>query len=109
MPTTALSPAFSAVSRRNTKTAFSGIPKRLRSAWQRPSSCVSLLMATMLLPPEFKRLLSGLASNKVEYLIVGGYAVIYHGYVSFISLPDLKVNKRSSARNKDLADLDYLP
>ena len=34
-------------------------------------------MATMLLPPEFKRFLSALASHKVEYLIVGGYAVIY--------------------------------
>ncbi len=38
-------------------------------------------MATMLLPPEFRRLLSALASNKVEYLVGGGYAVIYHGYV----------------------------
>jgi hypothetical protein len=38
-------------------------------------------MATMLLPPEFKRWLSALASNQVEYLVVGGYAVIYHGYV----------------------------
>ncbi len=35
----------------------------------------------MLLPPEFKRLLSALSSNDVEYLVVGGYAVIYHGYV----------------------------
>jgi hypothetical protein len=149
-------------------------------------------MATMLLPPEFNRLLSALASNKVEYLVVGGYAVIYHGYVrttgdldiwvalnaenaakvesairslgfnppglkaewferkgsvlrigqaplrfdiindvdgvtfaecfarrvttelegfqvNFISLPDLKTNKKAAGRNKDLADLDYLP
>jgi hypothetical protein len=29
--------------------------------------------------------------------------------VSFISLPDLKANKKASARNKDLADLDHLP
>jgi hypothetical protein len=35
----------------------------------------------MLLPPEFNRLLSALALNKVDYLIVGGYAVIFHGYV----------------------------
>lgn len=146
----------------------------------------------MLLPPEFKRLLSALASNQVEYLVVGGYAVIYHGYVrttgdldiwvaldpenavkiessirslgfnppglkaewfvrkgsvlrigqeplrfdiindidgvtfadcyarritthlqdvevNLISLQDLKQNKRASGRNKDLADLDYLP
>jgi len=29
--------------------------------------------------------------------------------VNMISLPDLKTNKRASGRNKDLADLDYLP
>ena len=29
--------------------------------------------------------------------------------VSFISLPDLKANKKASGRNKDLADLDHLP
>jgi hypothetical protein len=38
-------------------------------------------MATMLLPPEFKRLLSALSSKEFEYLVVGGYAVIFHGYV----------------------------
>ena len=146
----------------------------------------------MLLPPEFKRLLSALSLKKVEYLVVGGYAVIYHGYVRttgdldiwvaldaenaakveaairsmgfnppglraewlmrkgavlrigqeplrfdiindidgvtfrecyarrveaeidgvqvrIISLSDLKTNKKASRRNKDLADLDYLP
>ncbi|MCX6902646.1 MAG: hypothetical protein NTW03_04050 [Verrucomicrobia bacterium] len=149
-------------------------------------------MATMLLPPEFKRLLSVFHLKQVEYLLIGGYAVIYHGYVrttgdmdlwialskdnaikaesairclgfnlpglkpalflrkgsvlrigqeplrfdivneidglafpecyarrvetvidgvpvNLISLPDLKANKRASGRNKDLADLDYLP
>ena len=29
--------------------------------------------------------------------------------VSVIGLEDLKANKRASGRNKDLADLDYLP
>jgi hypothetical protein len=146
----------------------------------------------MLLPPEFNRLLSALTSANAEYLVVGGYAVIYHGYVrttgdldiwvalnegnaakvesairalgfnppglkaewflrkgavlrigqeplrfdivndidgvtfadcfarriaadlgglrvNFICLADLKANKRAAGRNKDLADLDYLP
>jgi hypothetical protein len=146
----------------------------------------------MVLPPEFRRLLNSLNSNSVEYLLVGGYAVIFHGYVrttgdmdiwialhpqnaakvettihslgfnlpwlnqemllkkgsvlrigqeplrfdiindidgvtfvdcynrrieseidgvtlNIISLPDLKTNKKASGRNKDLADLDYLP
>ena len=33
----------------------------------------------MLLPTEFKRLLSALALKKVDYLVVGAYAVIFHG------------------------------
>ena len=146
----------------------------------------------MLLPPEFTRFLSILNTKRVEYLLVGGYAVIYHGYVrttgdmdiwvalnlenasrvdaairelgynppgmkadwfvrkgavlrigqeplridiindisgvsfaecfarrvihvidgievNIINLCDLKTNKQASGRNKDLADLDYLP
>ena len=55
----------------------SGIPRHRRSVWRLPSSCDKSPMATMLLPPEFKRLLSTLASNEVDYLIVGGYAVIF--------------------------------
>ncbi len=33
------------------------------------------------LPTEFKRLLNSFNSANVKYIIVGGYAVIYHGYV----------------------------
>lgn len=32
------------------------------------------------LPPDFKEFLALLDSAKVEYLVVGGYAVAYHGY-----------------------------
>ena len=38
-------------------------------------------MATMVLPPEFRRLLNSLNSNSVEDLLVGGSAVIFHRYV----------------------------
>ena len=55
-------------------------------------------MATMLLPPEFKRLLSALASNKVDYLVVGGYAVIYHGYVRTTGDLDIWVALKSDER-----------
>lgn len=148
--------------------------------------------ATILLPRDFADFLKLLNSHRVRYLLVGGYAVCYHGYyrntndidlwmavdlrnaaslvrlirkfgfdvpelkkelflnkgriirmgiepnriellteisacdfddcyrrrvvgqisgirVSLISLPDLKINKRASGRNKDLADLDFLP
>jgi|SRR6185436_7251382 predicted nucleotidyltransferase len=37
-------------------------------------------MDTMLLPPDFREFLRLLNSSNVEYLIVGGYAVGYHGY-----------------------------
>ena len=37
-------------------------------------------MGTSLLPPDFKDFLKLLNSKQVEYLLVGGYAVGYHGY-----------------------------
>jgi hypothetical protein len=37
-------------------------------------------MATVNLPPDFKEFLKLLNSHQVEYLLVGGYAVAYHGY-----------------------------
>ncbi len=37
-------------------------------------------MGTIQLPPDFKEFLKLLNSRSVEYLLVGGYAVGYHGY-----------------------------
>jgi hypothetical protein len=37
-------------------------------------------MATIQLPPDFKDFLRLLNEEKVEYLLVGGYAVGFHGY-----------------------------
>jgi len=37
-------------------------------------------MATIHLPPDFKEFLRLLDANDVEYLLIGGYAVSYHGY-----------------------------
>jgi hypothetical protein len=37
-------------------------------------------MATIRLPPDFKEFLQLLNEHRVEYLLVGGYAVGYHGY-----------------------------
>jgi hypothetical protein len=37
-------------------------------------------MATTRLPPDFKDFLRLLAAHHVEYLLIGGYAVGYHGY-----------------------------
>lgn len=37
-------------------------------------------MGTIKLPPDFKEFLRLLNSKRVEYLLIGGYAVGYHGY-----------------------------
>jgi hypothetical protein len=37
-------------------------------------------MATMRLPPDFKELWRLLNEHEVQYLLIGGYAVGYHGY-----------------------------
>jgi hypothetical protein len=37
-------------------------------------------MATIQLPPDFKEFLQLLNSHRVEYLLIGGYAVGYYGY-----------------------------
>jgi predicted nucleotidyltransferase len=37
-------------------------------------------MATVNLSPDFKEFLKLLKDHQVEYLLVGGYAVAYHGY-----------------------------
>ena len=38
-------------------------------------------MAKIPLPPDFKEFLKLLNENKVKYLLIGGYAVNYYGYV----------------------------
>ena len=37
-------------------------------------------MATIHLPPDFREFFQLLNSHKVLYLVIGGYAVAYHGY-----------------------------
>jgi len=38
------------------------------------------IMANVNLPPDFKEFLRLLNAHRVEYLLIGGYAVAYHGY-----------------------------
>ncbi len=69
------------------------------------------------LPPDFKEFLKLFNSHGCKYLLIGGYAVGYHGYpratndldVVLITLEHLKKNKRASGRFKDLDDLEHLP
>lgn len=65
--------------------------------------------------PGFRKLLELLNANRVEYLIIGGYAVAFYGAPRFTGdigfyLPRdcLLANKRACGRKKDLADLEAL-
>lgn len=57
-----------------------GFPKHLKNVWKRWSKCAKSSMAIVRLPADFKEFLQLLNSHQVEYLLVGGYAVGYHGY-----------------------------
>src|SRR4030042_6188342 len=46
------------------------------SDWKRVNFCMNI-------QPDFEELLRLLEENNVEYLIVGGYAVAFHGYPRF--------------------------
>jgi len=174
------------------RTRNTGGRARRQNGWPRSNRAGKSPTATILLPNDFADFLRLLNSHRVEYLLVGGYTVCYHGYyrntnnidiwvavnpenaaklvrlikqfgfdvpelqeklfldkgriirmgiepnrielpteisacdfeacyarrvrgeigsipVNLISLRDLKTNKRAAGRNKDLADLDYLP
>jgi hypothetical protein len=43
----------------------------------------------MLLSQDFKEFLQSLNENKVKYLIVGGYAVAFHGYPHYTKVIDI--------------------
>ena len=47
------------------------------------------------LPPDFKELFKSLNANEVKYLLIGGYAVILHGYVRNTSDLDIVVSDDS--------------
>lgn len=48
-------------------------------------------MVTIPLPPDFSEFLRLLNANEVRYLLVGGYAVGYHGYVRATADMDILV------------------
>ena len=56
-------------------------------------------MATIRLPNDFKEFFELLNSEKVDYLLVGGYAVIYYGYLR--ATGDIDVWVRVSAQNAE--------
>jgi hypothetical protein len=57
-------------------------------------------MATIQLPPDFKEFLQLLNAHQVEYLLVGGYAVGYHGYPRATVDMDIWIGKGSATAEK---------
>ena len=57
------------------------------------------------LPPDFKDFLSLLNSNGVEYLLIGGYAVAYHGYPRTTNDMDIWIAPRPDNAAKMVAAL----
>ena len=87
----------------------------------------------MVLDEDFKEFIQLLNANNVKYLVIGGFAVAYHGYprytkdidfevcfercmeaefegvpIHFIGLEDLVKNKLSTGRFKDKVDAQTL-
>lgn len=58
------------------------------------------------LPPDFKELFRSLNGKGVEYLLIGGYAVIIHGYVRNTMDIDVVVSNDPENVNKCLEALD---
>ncbi len=50
-------------------------------------------MATIRLPPDFKEFLKLLREHKVHYLLIGGYAVGFHGYPRATANMDIWVER----------------
>jgi predicted nucleotidyltransferase len=62
-------------------------------------------MATVRLPPDFKEFLRLLNAHQVEYLLIGGYAVGYHGYPRATADMDIWVAMRPQNAEKVVAAL----
>jgi predicted nucleotidyltransferase len=62
-------------------------------------------MGTIRLPPDFREFLQLLNAHQVEYLLVGGYAVGYHGYPRATVDMDIWIGKGPSTATKMVAVL----
>lgn len=56
----------------------------------------------MILNPDFKDFVKLLTENKVEYLIVGGYAVGIHGYPRYTGDLDIWINNTTKNAHRTL-------
>lgn len=69
-------------------------------------------MAKLRLPPDFRDFLKLLATHEVEYLLIGGYAVGFHGYVRTTMDMDvwIRVDDRNAQKmTRVLVDFGFAP
>src|SRR5690606_11209235 len=87
-------PSSSPVAERNPATPPTGARARPRSASgaSRPSA-LSTTTPPPVLGPDFKEFVALLAAHEVRYLIVGGYAVAYHGHPRFTGDLDVWIER----------------
>ena len=57
------------------------------------------------LPPDFKEFLTLLNEKKVEYLLIGGYAVGYHGYVRATGDIDIWISPNADNAGRTISAL----
>ncbi len=88
------------MSRQQRRIGSIGINERLKNGSSIWSTSGTSTMDPRTLTNEFKEFLRLLNENDVDYLVVGGHAVAFHGYPH---------STRSSGRFKDLTDLEKLP
>jgi hypothetical protein len=63
-------------------------------------------MATIRLPRDFKEFLRLLADHNVDYLVVGGYAVAYHGHPRATGDMDIWIRmSEANARRTEIATI----
>ena len=57
-------------------------------------------MATIPLPPDFSEFLKLLQDHEVKYLLIGGYAVSFHGYVRATGDMDIWIKRENENAKK---------
>jgi hypothetical protein len=90
--------------RRNGRIGNTGVREPPMNDWPPWNSAVKLPMATIRLPVDFRDFLKLLNSHRVEYLLIGGYAVCFHGYFRNTSDIDIwiAVNPENSCKMEAL-------
>lgn len=63
-------------------------------------------MAMIPIPPDFKDFLKLLNEHKVQYLLIGGYAVNYHGYVRATADMDIWIKRSPGNAQKTVKVLN---